>query len=65
MNIHILLGLHKDAQTEVFQAPSEFSRWYLPRNLSILAVTQQMLRLFHEHNEDYENIFRIWLWREE
>ena len=40
MNIHILLGLHKDAQTELFQAPSEVSRCYLPRYLSILAVTK-------------------------
>lgn len=66
MNIHILLGLHKDVQTQLFQAPSVVTRRYLPRYSSILAATQQMLRLIHEHNnEDYENIGRFWLWREE
>jgi hypothetical protein len=61
VNIHILLGLHKDVHTELFHAPTEVTRCYLRQYLSILAATQQMLRPFHKHNnEDYENILRFW-----
>jgi hypothetical protein len=66
MNIHILYGLHKDAQTDLFEAPTEVTRRYLRRDLSILAAIRQKLRPFHEHgNEDYENIYWFWLWCEE
>lgn len=60
MNICLLLGLHKDAQTEHFPTPAEVTGHYLARYLSILAATKQMIRLVHEYsNDDYENIFRF------
>jgi hypothetical protein len=66
INIHILFGWHKDAHTKLFQAPTEVTRRKLRRYLSILAATQQMLRPFYDHNnEDYKNILRFWLRREE